>query len=45
VLRVYALMLSADLKPGLTKQQLAVAVEGHVLAEGRWEGRFGGNEE
>jgi Raf kinase inhibitor-like YbhB/YbcL family protein len=42
VMRVYALTLDAALKPGMTKQQLAVAVEGHVLAEGRWAGLFGG---
>jgi Raf kinase inhibitor-like YbhB/YbcL family protein len=41
VMRVYALSLGGDLKPGMTKQELAVAVKGHVLAEGRWAGLFG----
>jgi Raf kinase inhibitor-like YbhB/YbcL family protein len=41
VMRVYALSLGADLKAGMTKQELAVAVKGHVLAAGQWVGRFG----
>jgi Raf kinase inhibitor-like YbhB/YbcL family protein len=42
VIRVYALTIAADLKPSMNKQQLAVAVQGHVLAEGQWAGLFGG---
>ena len=43
VIRVYALAAAADLAPGMTKQQLASAVKGHVLAEGQWAGVFRGD--
>jgi Raf kinase inhibitor-like YbhB/YbcL family protein len=35
IFRLYALALSNRLPPGLTKSQLAAAVKGHVLAEGK----------
>jgi Raf kinase inhibitor-like YbhB/YbcL family protein len=43
VIRVYALATGAALAPGMTKQQLASAVKGNVLAEGQWTGIFGGD--
>jgi Raf kinase inhibitor-like YbhB/YbcL family protein len=43
VIRVYALETTASLSPGLTKRQLASAIKGHVLAEGRLIGVDGGN--
>jgi Raf kinase inhibitor-like YbhB/YbcL family protein len=43
VIRVYALATDAALAPGMTKQQLAFAVKGHVLAEGWLSGIFGGD--
>jgi Raf kinase inhibitor-like YbhB/YbcL family protein len=42
LIRVYALDLGASLSPGMTKQQLAAAVKGHVLAEGQLTGLYGG---
>jgi Raf kinase inhibitor-like YbhB/YbcL family protein len=42
VIRVYALAADAALAPGMTKQQLASAVKGYVLAEGQWSGIFSG---
>jgi Raf kinase inhibitor-like YbhB/YbcL family protein len=41
VIRMYALDISPGLPPGLTKQQLASAVRGHILAEGQWMGLYG----
>jgi Raf kinase inhibitor-like YbhB/YbcL family protein len=43
VIRIYALATNAMLAPAMTKQQLAVAVHGLVLAEGQWSGVFGGD--
>jgi Raf kinase inhibitor-like YbhB/YbcL family protein len=43
VVRVYALDLVARLSPGSTKRQLALAVKGHVLAEGQLIGIDAGN--
>jgi Raf kinase inhibitor-like YbhB/YbcL family protein len=43
VIRVYALKIGTLLAPGMTKQQLAAAVKGHVLAEGQWAGIFAAN--
>jgi Raf kinase inhibitor-like YbhB/YbcL family protein len=43
VIRIYALTAGTGLAPDMTKQQLAVVVKGHVLAEGQWAGIFGGN--
>jgi Raf kinase inhibitor-like YbhB/YbcL family protein len=43
VIRIYALTAGAELAPDMTKQQLAAAVKGRVLAEGQWEGIFGGD--
>jgi Raf kinase inhibitor-like YbhB/YbcL family protein len=40
VIRVYALGTSVSLPPGITKQQLAAAVRGQVLAEGQWTGMY-----
>lgn len=40
MIRVYALAADAALAPGMTKQQLASAVKGYVLAEGQWTGIF-----
>jgi Raf kinase inhibitor-like YbhB/YbcL family protein len=40
-IRVYALAADAVLGPQMTKQQLASAVQGRVLAEGQWSGMFG----
>jgi phosphatidylethanolamine-binding protein (PEBP) family uncharacterized protein len=37
---VYALNLSDRLPPGMTKSQLAAAVKGHVLAEGKLSGLY-----
>jgi len=42
VIRTYALETGLSLLPGMTKQQLAAAVDGHVLAEGRLTGLYGG---
>lgn len=41
VILVYALETDASLPPGMTKQQLASAVSGHVLAEGQLTGIYG----
>jgi Raf kinase inhibitor-like YbhB/YbcL family protein len=38
--RLYALDLSDRLPPGMTKSQLAAAVKGHVLAEGKMSGLY-----
>jgi Raf kinase inhibitor-like YbhB/YbcL family protein len=43
VVRVYALDTVARLSPGATKRQLALAVKGHVLAEGQLTGIDAGN--
>jgi Raf kinase inhibitor-like YbhB/YbcL family protein len=43
VIRIYALATGAAPAPDMTKQQLAAAVKGHVLAEGQWTGIFGGD--
>lgn len=40
VFRVYALDLGPELAPGLTKQQLAVALRGHILGEGQTMGLY-----
>jgi Raf kinase inhibitor-like YbhB/YbcL family protein len=42
-IRVYALDAGANLSPGMTKQQLAAAVKGHVIAEGQLTGIDGGD--
>jgi Raf kinase inhibitor-like YbhB/YbcL family protein len=44
VILVYALETGLSLLPGLTKRQLGAAVEGHVLAEGRLTGFYGGGD-
>jgi Raf kinase inhibitor-like YbhB/YbcL family protein len=44
VIRIYALDTDANLLPGMTKQQLAAAVKGHVLAEGQLTGLYGGGD-
>jgi len=41
VIRMYALDISPGLAPGMTKQQLASAARGHILAEGQWTGLYG----
>jgi len=41
VIRVYALDTDLNLSPGITKQQLASGVTGHVLAEGQLTGFYG----
>jgi Raf kinase inhibitor-like YbhB/YbcL family protein len=41
VIRVYALDTNLNLSPGITKQQLASGVTGHVLAEGQLSGIYG----
>lgn len=38
--KLYALDTLLDLKPGVTKQELLKAMEGHVLAEGQWMGTY-----
>jgi hypothetical protein len=38
---VYALAADPALGTQMTKQQLASAVHGRVLAEGQWSGMFG----
>jgi hypothetical protein len=38
--RLYALDLKPDLKPGLTKNDLLKAMEGHVMAEGQLMGTY-----
>jgi Raf kinase inhibitor-like YbhB/YbcL family protein len=43
VIRVYALKTGAVLAPDMSKQQLATAVQGAVLAEGQWSGIFPGD--
>jgi Raf kinase inhibitor-like YbhB/YbcL family protein len=40
IFRLYALDLSDRLPPGMTKSQLAAAVKGHVLAEGKMSGLY-----
>jgi Raf kinase inhibitor-like YbhB/YbcL family protein len=40
VIRVYALDTDLNLPPGITKQQLASGVTGHVLAEGQQTGIY-----
>jgi Raf kinase inhibitor-like YbhB/YbcL family protein len=44
VIRIYALDTGGNLLPGMTKQQLAAAVKGHVLAEGQLTGLYGGGD-
>jgi Raf kinase inhibitor-like YbhB/YbcL family protein len=44
VIRVYALDTELNLSPGITKQQLASGVAGHVLAEGQLTGVYGRNQ-
>jgi Raf kinase inhibitor-like YbhB/YbcL family protein len=43
IFRLYALDLSDRLPPGMTKSQLAAAVKGHVLAEGKMSGLYARN--
>ena len=43
VVRLYALDAKLDLAPGASKQELAAAVEGHVLAQGHITGLYGRN--
>jgi len=38
--KLYALDKKVDLEPGVTKDELLKAMEGHVLAEGRLMGRY-----
>lgn len=38
--KVYALDSMLHLKPGATKKELLEAMQGHVLAEGRWMGTY-----
>ncbi len=38
--RLYALDTHLDLEPGATKEQLMLALEGHVLAQGELMGRY-----
>jgi Raf kinase inhibitor-like YbhB/YbcL family protein len=44
VIRVYALDTDLNFSPGITKQQLASGVTGHVLAEGQLTGFYGGDQ-
>jgi len=39
--KLYALDTLLNLKEGATKQQLEQAMKGHVLASGRWIGKYG----
>ncbi len=41
VIRLYALDVGPDLPSGKTKKELAAAVKGHVLAEGKMTGLYG----
>jgi len=41
IFRLYALNAPLDVKPGLTRQQLLTATEGHVLAQGELTGLYG----
>jgi len=38
--KLYALDKKVDLEPGVTKDELLKAMEGHILAEGRLMGRY-----
>ncbi len=38
--KIYALNEALDLEPGLTKQQLRAAMNGHILAEGELVGTY-----
>jgi len=38
--RLYALDIEPDLAPGITKEELLAAIEGHVLAEGQLMGIY-----
>jgi hypothetical protein len=38
--KIYALDIEPDLEAGATKEQLLVAMEGHILAEGQLMGKY-----
>jgi hypothetical protein len=38
--KLYALDTKLDLKPGVTKNDVERAMQGHVLAQGEWMGRY-----
>lgn len=40
VFKLYALDRNLDLKPGLNKEQLLAAIEGHILARAELTGRY-----
>jgi hypothetical protein len=38
--KLYAVSISTDLEPGLTKQQVLDAIKGHILAQGELMGKY-----